>query len=165
MSVKDWNFKQKPTGVWKRVLRLPIHLFRAHLGFLMGERILLLIHQGRVSGRMRETAVEVVAHDRTTHEFIVCSGTGPRADWYRNITALPAVEVQVRNHRWTPTQRLLPQQEAAERFADYERLHPTTARRLLTSMGNAYDGTDEGRFEMMAQMPMVAFSDAPSSLR
>jgi deazaflavin-dependent oxidoreductase (nitroreductase family) len=159
MSMKDWNFKQKPTGVWKHVLRLPTYLFRSHLGFLMGERILLLIHKGRVSGQLRQTAVEVVTHDRTTHEYIVCSGTGPGADWYLNITALPAVEVQVGNHRWTPTQRMVPQPEAAQRFADYERLHPKTARRLLKSMGNAYDGTDEGRLEMMARMPMVAFAD------
>lgn len=162
MSMRDWNFKQRPTGLWKHVLRLPIHLFRAHLGFLMGERILLLTHRGRVSGQLRQTPVEVVTHDRSTHEYIVCSGTGPRADWYLNITAVPAIAVQVRNHRWIPAQRLLPQHEAAQRFADYEQLHPRTARRLLTSMGNAYDGTDEGRFEMMGQMPMVAFSDQPT---
>jgi deazaflavin-dependent oxidoreductase (nitroreductase family) len=163
MSVKDWNFKQKPTGLWKHVLRLPIHLFRAHLGFLMGERILLLTHRGRISGQLRQTPVEVVTHDRITHEYIVCSGTGPRADWYLNITALPAVEVQVRNDRWTPSQRMLSQAEAAKRFADYEQLHPKAARRLLTSMGRAYDGTDEGRFNMMEQMPMVAFSEQPTS--
>jgi hypothetical protein len=26
-------------------------------------------------------------------------------------------------------------------------------------MGNSYDGTDSGRLEMMAAMPMVAFSE------
>lgn len=51
------------------------------------------------------------------------------------------------------------QQEAAERFADYERRHPRAAARLLKSMGNSYDGTDSGRFQMMAPMPIVAFSD------
>jgi len=30
-------------------------------------------------------------------------------------------------------------------------------------MGRAYDGTDEGRFKMMEQMPMVAFSEQPTS--
>jgi hypothetical protein len=81
------------------------------------------------------------------------------ADWYRNLTAAPASEIQVRNRRWTPVQRLVDQAEAAQRFAGYEREHPKTARRLLQTMGNSYDGTDSGRLEMMAAMPMVAFSE------
>ena len=159
MSIKNWNFRSRPTGVWKRVLRLPIYLSRAHLGFLMGERILLLSHRGRVSGQIHQTPVEVVTHDRTTREYIICSGTGPRADWYLNIAASPAITVQVGSRQWRPAQRMLPQDEAALRFNEYENLHPKTSRRLLRSMGNSYDGTDEGRFEMMAHMPMVAFSD------
>ena len=159
MSIKNWNFRQKPSGMWKRVLRLPIYLSRAHLGFLMGERILLVSHRGRISGQVHQTPVEVVTHDRSAREYIVCSGTGPRADWYLNIAATPAVNVQVGNQQWLPTQRMLSQSEAARRFAEYERVHPKTSRRLLRSMGNSYDGTDDGRFAMMAQMPMVAFSD------
>jgi hypothetical protein len=27
-------------------------------------------------------------------------------------------------------------------------------------MGNSYDGTDQGRYKMMAGMPMVAFGEA-----
>lgn len=161
MSIKDWNFRQKPTGVWKRLLRLPVYLYRARLGFLMGQRVLLLTHRGRVSGRDYQTPMEVVDHDHETGEYIVCSGTGPDADWYRNIAVRPTEQVQVRNQRWRPRQRLLDQQEAAHRFARYERHHPRIAKRLLRSMGNRYDGTDAGRFVMVAKMPMVAFSDTP----
>jgi deazaflavin-dependent oxidoreductase (nitroreductase family) len=160
MSVKDWNFRQKPTGAWRRLLRLPVHLFHAHLGFLMGDRILLVDHRGRTSGRLCQTPVEVVEHDHATGEYVVCSGTGPNADWYRNIAANPAEQVQVRNRRWRPRQRMLDDDEAAQRFAGYERAHPRTAKGLLRSMGNSYDGTDRGRLTMMAKMPMVAFSDS-----
>ncbi|WP_255563098.1 hypothetical protein [Homoserinimonas sp. OAct 916] len=31
-----WNFHQKPTGLFKVVLKLPVYLFRARLGFLFG---------------------------------------------------------------------------------------------------------------------------------
>ncbi|GGN11590.1 nitroreductase [Actinoplanes campanulatus] len=144
--------------MWKRLLRLPVHLYRARLGFIMGERILLLTHRGRVSGRVFQTPVEVVEHDQETDEYIICSGTGPHADWYRNITEQPAEQVQVRNRRWRPHQRMLDGREAAQRFARYEKRHPRTARRLLTSMGKGYDGTENGRAAMMASMPMVAFS-------
>jgi deazaflavin-dependent oxidoreductase (nitroreductase family) len=159
VSIKDWNFRQKPTGVWKRVLRIPVFIYRAKLGVLLGERILLLTHRGRVSGKAYETPIEVVSHDHETHEYIVCSGTGRQADWYRNIRTAPAERVQVKNRRWRPSQRMLGQEEAAERFARYEQQHPRTASRLLRSMGNSYDGTKEDRLRMMARMPMVAFSD------
>jgi deazaflavin-dependent oxidoreductase (nitroreductase family) len=156
---RDWNFRQKPSGLWAQMLHLPVYLFRLHLGFLTGDRILLLTHIGRTSGRTYETPVEVVEHDQRVREYIVCSGTGPNADWYRNLMAHPAVKIQVGNRRWRPTQRFLTQQEASLRFRRYEARHPRTAAGLLTSMGNSYDGTDRGRFEMMARMPMVAFSE------
>ena len=156
----SWSFRQRPTGAFKHVLRLPVHLFRWRLGFLLGDRFLLITHIGRRSGRRFQTPVEVVEHDRSTHEYVVCSGTGPQADWYRNLEAAPAPEVQVGNRSWVPEQRLLDPDEAARRFADYERAHPRTATRLLRSMGNSYDGTDEGRRRMVLDMPMVAFSDS-----
>ena len=164
MNLGNWNFRQKPTGMWKRLLRLPVYLYRARLGFLLGDRLLLLTHRGRVSSTPYQTTIEVVVHDRDYGEYIVCSGTGPDADWYCNVAASPAEYVQVGSRRWRPRQRFLDRVEAAERFADYERRHPRTARRLLASMGNSYDGSDVGRVEMMAEMPMVAFTDRPSPL-
>lgn len=83
----------------------------------------------------------------------------PDPDWYRNLLINPAPQVQVGNHHWTPRQRLLSPEEAVAAFATYERMHPSTAARLLKSMGNSYDGTDTGRVEMMTEMPMVAFGE------
>ena len=155
----SFSFRQRPTGVFKRLLRVPVHLFRCKLGFVFGDRLLLLTHRGRASSLLHQTALEVVEHDRQAHDFIVCSGTGPGADWYRNLRSEPAVAIQVRNRRWVPHQRLLGDEEAAQHFARYEVAHPRAAPRLLASMGNGYDGTDAGRVAMMADMPMVAFSD------
>jgi deazaflavin-dependent oxidoreductase (nitroreductase family) len=158
MILRNWNFRQKPTGVWKHVLRIPVHLFHARLGFLMGDRVLLLTHIGRTTGVAHETALEVVAHDRDAREYFVCSGTGPGADWYRNLLAAPAPFIQVGARSWRPVQRFVADVEAAGRFARYEARHPRMSKRLLRSMGNSYDGSDRGRIEMMARMPMVAFS-------
>lgn len=159
MDLGSWNFKRKPSGLWKRLLHDPVYLYRAHLGFLLGERIIVITHIGRRSGRRYQTPVEVVEHLRQAGEYIVCSGTGPHADWYQNLLARPAAEVEVRNRRWQPTQRPLTQSEAAACFARYEGRHPRTAAHLLQTMGKSYDGTDAGRLEMMAEMPMIAFSD------
>ncbi len=160
-----WDFRHKPTGAWKALLHAPAYLFRAHLGFLFGERLILITHTGRTSGRRYRTPVEVVEHDRDTAEYIVCSGTGPHADWYENLAAHPADQVQVGNRHWRPVQRFLPQAEAAELCARYERRHPATASRLLESMGNRYDGTDAGRLAMMERMPMVGFGYSSGSGR
>ncbi len=161
MDLPDsFSFRQKPTGAFKHLLHLPVHLYRMRLGFLLGDRFVLITHRGRKTGQDHQTTVEVVEHDEQTHEYIVCSGTGPDADWYRNLAARPASAIQVRNRSWVPTQRVLDDEEAARRFAAYETRHPGTARRLLAAMGNSYDGTDEGRLDMMGSMPMVAFSDS-----
>ena len=120
----------------------------------------MITHVGRKSGTTFHTPLEVVEHDTNTAEYIVCSGTGPNADWYRNITAQPVASIQVKNRIWTPDQRFLDSAEASERFADYERRHPKAASTLLKSMGEAYDGTDSDRVRMMQNIPMVAFSES-----
>ncbi|MDX2379401.1 MAG: nitroreductase family deazaflavin-dependent oxidoreductase [Acidimicrobiia bacterium] len=160
MSARDsFSFRQKPSGLFKWILKVPGWMFRIKLGFLFGDRFILITHSGRKSGATYHTPLEVVVHDEATGEYIVCSGTGPNADWYRNISATPAAFVQVRNRAWTPEQRMLTDEEAATRFAEYERAHAKTAERLLTSMGRSYDGTDTDRVRMMAHIPMVSFTD------
>ena len=156
----SFSFRQKPSGAFKHILGLPVHLYRWKLGFLLGDRFLLVTHRGRKSGHRYQTPVEVVDHDEAAGLYVICSGTGPGADWYQNLRAEPATSIQVRNRTWVPDQHLLDDDEAANRFAAYEAAHPKAARRLLASMGNSYDGTEPGRIAMMADMPMIAFSDS-----
>ena len=99
-----------PTGVTQRaatlaarllgvrwLVRAPIWLFRAHLGFLMGSRLLMLEHIGRNSGARRYVVLEVV--DRPSlGKYIVAAGFGERAQWFRNIRSNPSVRVYVGGH-------------------------------------------------------------------
>lgn len=148
-----FNFKQKPTGWFKRILHAPVWLFRARLGFLLGMRIVMLEHRGRRTGKLRQTPLEVVHRDGNT--FILCSGTGPKADWYRNIRAAPASALWVGSRRHAVEQRFLDDSEAATTFARYEQAHPKAAARLTGLMGVSHDGTHESRMEMVAKIPMV----------
>jgi deazaflavin-dependent oxidoreductase (nitroreductase family) len=157
--IGSWNLKEKPQGLWRTVLHSPTYLFKWNLGFVMGDRFMLIDHFGRRSGTRYQTPVEVVEHDHDGGEYIVCSGTGAGADWYRNLEAAPAPQIQVGNRRWQPSQRFLDAEEAAARFKRYETAHPKVAQRLLRAMGHSYDGSHEGRISMMADMPMVAFTD------
>ena len=43
-------------------------------------------------------------------------------------------------------------------MARYESAHPKAAVKLFASMGVSYDGTDEGRIELMSHIPMVGFT-------
>lgn len=148
-----FNFRQKPTGLFKRFLHAPVWLFRARLGFVFGKRIVMLEHKGRRSGKIRQTPLEVV--HRNGDAYMLCSGTGPNADWYRNIKANPAVALWVGSRRHEVEQRFLDDSEAATTFAGYEQAHPKAAHRLTDLMGVSHDGTHESRMAMVAKIPMV----------
>ena len=77
-----------------------------------------------------------------------------------DIQANPATSIQVRNAVWTPRQCFLEPEEAARRFHEYETAHPKTAARLLDSMGQNHDGTDDDRVRMMDEIPMLSFGSA-----
>jgi deazaflavin-dependent oxidoreductase (nitroreductase family) len=152
------DLSRKPTGWQKWLLMAPSYLYRAHLGFLFGRRFLMVEHRGRTSGTLYRTVIEVAGQLTDPPEYVCTSGTGPNADWYRNLQAggLDAVWVGSKRHR--ATTRFLEPAEAASVMAEYERRHPKTAARLYEAMGVSYDGTEEGLVEMMDRIPMVAFS-------
>ncbi|MBD8078564.1 nitroreductase family deazaflavin-dependent oxidoreductase [Cellulosimicrobium arenosum] len=80
------------------LVRAPIGLYRAGLGFLLGSRLLLLEHRGRVSGRLRSVVLEVV-HRPAPDRFVVMAGLGPRSQWYRNVLADPRTVVSAGTRR------------------------------------------------------------------
>ncbi len=84
-----------PSRILRRVLRLPIWLYRLRLGWLLGNRFLLLHHTGRKSGQVRETVIEVVKRDPAADMFYVVSGWGRRSDWYLNIQKNPLATIHV----------------------------------------------------------------------
>ena len=49
-----------PKGLRRLVFRAPLHAYHARLGWLFGQRLLLLHHTGRVTGKPREVILEVV---------------------------------------------------------------------------------------------------------
>ncbi len=149
---------QPPTGVSRLAFRVPIYLYRLGLGRLFGDRLLLLNHLGRVSGKPRQTVLEVVTHDRADDSFVVASGWGPSAAWYRNLVHTPDVSVQVGNRVKTVTAVPLPEEEGAEIFARYAIQHRMLAKHLLPRlMGFSVDGSEADFREVGRRMPFVRF--------
>jgi deazaflavin-dependent oxidoreductase (nitroreductase family) len=145
----------------RRLLAAPDVLYRLGLGPLLGRRFLRLTHRGRKTGRLHRTVLEVVHFDRERHEAIVASGWGRKANWFRNVTAGGAVEVEVGRERFAPEVRVLEPDEAAAVFAGYERrnrLATPVIRFVLSRLaGFRYDGGDEGRRRLVETLPLVGF--------
>jgi deazaflavin-dependent oxidoreductase (nitroreductase family) len=105
------------------IVRAPVRLYRARLGFVFGSRLLMLEHTGRKTGIRRYAVLEVVDHpDPGT--YIVAAGFGNRAQWLRNVRASLRVRVCVGARRPAPaTARQLTPQEAAAALTAYARAH------------------------------------------
>jgi len=122
----------------------------------MGQRFVLINHIGRKSGQPRQVVVEVVRHDQPTDSYIVCSGFGQKAQWYRNLLATPDVTIQVGARRLAVHAEPLAPAAGSVEFVDYARRNPTAARQLSKFMGFALDGSEEGYRQAGAQLPFVA---------
>jgi deazaflavin-dependent oxidoreductase (nitroreductase family) len=144
-----------PTGLRRRLWRLPIQLYRLGLGPLLGQRVMLLTHLGRVSGRPRQAVIEVVEHDE--RGWVAASGFGPRADWYQNVMKAPDVTIQVGGRTLPVTATPLPAGEGAELMARYAPRHPAAARRLSKIMGFEVDGSVRDYREVGRLVPFVRF--------
>lgn len=145
-----------PRGLARLAFRLPIWLYRLGLGWLLGERVLLLTHIGRKSGQPRQAVIEVVLHDPASDTLIIASGWGEQTDWFRNIQKNPNVVVQSGRRRLEAVAERLPLNVAADELHDYAQRHPrafrTITKRLL---GQEVDGSTEACRRLATDVPLV----------
>lgn len=146
-----------PHGLLKLLLRIPIWLFHIHLGWLLGNRFLLLTHIGRKSGLPRQNVLEVLAYNKTSDTYTVLSGWGRHADWVRNITQNPEVRIEVGRRTIYAHAEWLPPEEAEQKVLDYAKHNPLAIRVLPRMMGYQLDGSEED-FRALAHIgTVVAF--------
>jgi len=141
-------------------VRTPIWLYRARLGGLFGARLLMLEHTGRQSGARRYVVLEVVAHP-TPDTYVVVSGFGNRAQWFRNVRVTPGVRVTIGSHRPVPaTARLLDCERATEALDAYRIQHPQAWAHfkpiLENTLGTPLDAPD-------AELPVIALQLTPNA--
>ncbi|WP_405473361.1 nitroreductase family deazaflavin-dependent oxidoreductase [Streptomyces anulatus] len=150
-----------PRGWRRRLARLPIAFYSVGLGPVFGRRLLLLHHTGRNSGLDRRVALEVVAHDRAEGTWILASGFGPEAAWYRNLRATPKTTIQFGNRHYAVTAHFPSADEGGEIMARYAPAHPRTARRLCAFMGFDVDGSADSYRRAGRRIPFVRLEAAP----
>ncbi|MGR3939677.1 nitroreductase family deazaflavin-dependent oxidoreductase [Streptomyces sp. BRA346] len=132
-----------PSGLRRVAFRVPVLLYRRHLGWLLGGRMLLLTHTGRTSGLPRQVVLEVTGRDPETGAYHLASGFGPGAQWYRNIQRTPHVTVQVGRRRMSAVAEPLGPEESGRLMAAYALRHPRLARGLMRMCGLETDGSAE----------------------
>jgi deazaflavin-dependent oxidoreductase (nitroreductase family) len=94
----------------------------------------MLEHKGRSSGARRFAVLEVV--DRPAPgQYVVVSGFGVGAQWYRNIQADPRVRVSIGLRRSMPaTATPMTDAESAAALAHYAQDHPKAWKKLRATI-------------------------------
>ncbi len=107
-----------------RLARAPIGVYRAGMGFVFGSRMLMLEHIGRKSGQRRYVVLEVIGH-ATPDSYLIVSGFGESAQWFRNVMAEPHVRISTGRRKSIPAQaRRMTAAEADAALSTYIARHP-----------------------------------------
>jgi deazaflavin-dependent oxidoreductase (nitroreductase family) len=135
------------------IVRTPILLYRARLGFVFGSRLLMLEHTGRKTGTRRYVVLEAVDHP-DPGRYIVAAGFGDRAQWLRNVRATPRVRVYAGSRRPVPAiARPLTSEEATAALTAYARAHP----RAWAALRPVFENTLGARIDSDGtSLPMIA---------
>ncbi len=148
----------QPGGTLRFGLRLPIWLYRARLGWLLGNRFLMLTHTGRKSGLQRQTVIEVVQHDKETDTYYVVSGWAEKSDWYRNIRKTPTVIVRVGGRKFRANAIFVDLAKAIDIMKLYAHEHHVAFSELSgLFLGERMKPDSDAPEQIARKMPMVAF--------
>lgn len=155
----------------RAVVRAPILVYRCGLGWLFGRRLVLLTHVGRRTGRPRQVVLEVVGRGPERGSYVVASGYGSRAHWFRNLLAHPEVTYQVGRRRRDGWAYPLPSEESGRRLAEYAARRPRSAAALMRMLDRDADGSREAYERLGADdgdgdgVPLVLLAPTPPPAR
>ena len=120
--------------------RTPITLYQKGFGWILGSRMLLLEHIGRSSGRRRFVVLEVLANPGPD-TYVVASGFGESAQWFRNVMAEPRVWISTGRLTSVPAQaRRMTGSEADAALGRYIAQHPRAWATLKEVLEQNLDG-------------------------
>lgn len=121
----------------RALVRAPIWLYQHRLGWLLGHRMLMVEHTGRISGLPRFVCLEVVER-RTPGVIVVASGFGRRAHWYQNLEAHPTCRVSIGARVGEPARaRMMSDEDGEAALRRYRDKHPIVWRQLRGALEQA----------------------------
>jgi deazaflavin-dependent oxidoreductase (nitroreductase family) len=128
-QVEPHKKSEKAPSFLLPVFRLPLILYRYRLGWILGKRFMQITHVGRHSGRQYRTILAVLKFDEKTREIYAVSAW-KGSDWYYNIQAAPALQVETGFVHYVPAQRTLSAEEITSTFMEYRKQHPIFSRMI-----------------------------------
>ncbi len=138
------------------MFKLPLILYRFHLGWLLGKRFTRLTHVGRKSGKVRQTILAVLKFNEQTREIYAVSAW-KGSDWYYNIQAAPALQIETGFVRYVPVQRTLTPEEITTAFMEYRKRHPIFSRMICRIPGWKWNSSYDEFLELARTLRGVAF--------
>lgn len=162
MNAQQFHIRP-PRGFSRVIWRLPIGLYRAHLGWLLTSHFLLLEHIGRKSGQVRQVVLEIIKRDKASDIYFVAAGFGPTSDWYQNLLKTPRAKIQSGVRKADVIAEVMSIEDAERLILDYARRYPTVLRTLARIIGYEV-GKGEVDYRGFAKVvPIVALKVVPNS--
>ena len=156
VQTKSGKKSEKAPSFMVPIFKLPIILYQLRLGWLLGNLFTQITHIGRRSGKIRKTILAVLRFDPQTQEILAVSAW-KGSDWYYNIQAAPALQVESGRVRYIPKQRTLSPEEITKAFIEYRNQHPFFTRIICRIPGWKWDSTHEEFLELARTLHGVAF--------
>ena len=153
---KSGRENEKAPSFMIPIFKLPVFLYRLRLGWLLGKRFMQITHVGRRSGKVRRTILAVLRFDEKTKEIYAVSAW-KGSDWYHNIQASPALQVEIGFVRYAPVQRTLSPEEITTTFMEYRKKHPIFSRMICRIPGWKWDSSYEEFLVLARTLRGVAF--------
>jgi deazaflavin-dependent oxidoreductase (nitroreductase family) len=157
------GLRHRPGRLARGVFRMPLKAYEHGVGPAAGRTFLAFTHTGRKTGQPHQAVAMVLRYDTASEEAVVCAAWGPQTDWYRNLQAHPATQVQLGGRTFVPEQRFLPEEEAVQVALDFRREHPHRLRLFSRVLGWGDLGEDDAVREFVRGHPFVAFR--PTAVR
>jgi len=151
------GLRRQPGRLALFFMRIPRPLYDRGWGWLLGHTFLLIAHQGRKSGKRRETVAMALTFDRKTREVVVCSAWGPNTEWMRNLRAHPALEIRIGRDRYLPDQHFLSEDEAVPVAVAFRERHPWRLRLFAAILGWGDLSSESAIRELARSRPFVSF--------
>ena len=115
-----------------------------------------ITHVGRRSGKVHRTVLAVLQFDKTTRELYAVSAW-KGSDWYYNIQASPALQVESGFVHYVPVQRTLSPEEITTTFLEYRQKHQIFSRMICRIPGWKWNSTYDEFIELARTLHGVAF--------
>lgn len=151
------GLRRQPGRLALAAMRVPRPLYHRGWGWMLDHLFLLIAHQGRKTGKRRETVAMPLTYDPDTRETVVCSAWGPDTEWIRNLRAHPALQIQIGREAYVPEQRFLSEDESVAVVREFQRRHPWRTRLFAAILRWGDLASEPAVREFVRSRPFVSF--------